>query len=223
MHRAAGHHPPASTVSGPATPLVTGDLIERCRRGEREAQREVYQLTSSRVFDLLVRMTGGEDHAFDLTQETYLRAFDRIGQFDGRSSFATWLYRIAVNEALQFLRRGKREAARRGRLVMQEDNRSDSDRAMVRHDVNQALAELEPNDRALLLLRYREELDYRSMAEIIGCAEGTIASRLNRARSKLRSLLSGYQVEASTHRASPAPTTHRILLQEPAALLPSAS
>ncbi|RME38752.1 MAG: sigma-70 family RNA polymerase sigma factor, partial [Planctomycetota bacterium] len=81
------------------------DLIARCRQGDRNARRTLFERTSDRIYRLLLRMTGNADDAFDLAQETYLRAFTEIGKFDGRSNVATWLYRIAVNEALQCLRR----------------------------------------------------------------------------------------------------------------------
>ena len=87
------------------------EMVEGCRRGDRQAQRDLYETTSDRVFGLLLRMTGSKDDAFDLSQETYLKAFSQIEKFEGRSSIATWLYRIAVNEALQFLRRAETKRA----------------------------------------------------------------------------------------------------------------
>ena len=80
-------------------------LIDGCRRGDREAQRRLYEETSQKIYRLMLRMTRHSDDAFDLTQEAYVRALSQIDQFDARSSLTTWLYRIAVNQALQFLRR----------------------------------------------------------------------------------------------------------------------
>ena len=90
--------------------MIEQELVERCRRGDRSAEHEVYTRTADRIYRLLVRVTRSSDAALDLAQETYVRAFTRIGQFDGQSSFYTWLCRIAINEALQLLRR--REIAR---------------------------------------------------------------------------------------------------------------
>lgn len=165
-------------------------LIDGARRGDREAQREIYSRTADRIYRLLLRMTRNPDDAFDLAQETYLRAFTRISQFDGRSAFATWLYGIAVNEGRQFLRRStKRRTQELEPPLDPSDAASNDDRAHVRVDVEDALAALAPDDRAILLLRYQEGLDYATIAEIAGCPPGTVASRLNRARQRLRERL----------------------------------
>ncbi|MFQ5492322.1 MAG: RNA polymerase sigma factor [Phycisphaerae bacterium] len=164
------------------------ELVDRCRKGNRDAQHMLYVQTSERIYQLLVRMTGSRDTAFDLAQETYLRAFAHIAQFDGRSSVATWLYRIAVTQALQFLRRSKRT---RGPLSgdLEPPAESGTPRSDIRLDVNDALARLDPGDRSLLLLRYQQGLDYRVISQVLDCKEGTVASRLNRARERLRKYL----------------------------------
>lgn len=172
--------------------MIDRDLVERCRRGDREAQHEVYSRTAERVYRLVLRIAGHADDAFDIAQETYVRAFTRIAQFDGRSSFPTWLCRIAVNEALQFQRkasgRAKRESNAAGNPVDRTDNSPDT-----RLDVRGALAQLPQADRAILLLRYQEGLDYQTIAEALDCEPGTVGSRLNRARERLRDFLkTGY-------------------------------
>jgi RNA polymerase sigma-70 factor (ECF subfamily) len=173
---------------------VGQDLVDRCQEGDREAWRELYDRTVERVYRLLRRMTGNDHDAFDLAQETYVRALVRIDQFDGRSSVSTWLYRIAVNEALQFMRREKRTLKHLQTFVEQPAPEPLADPAMARIDVNEALESLAPSDRVILLLRYQEGLDYRAMAEVLDCADGTVASRLNRARQRLRELLGrGYE------------------------------
>ncbi len=165
------------------------DLVTRCQKGDREAWRELYERTVERIYRLLRRMAGNDHDAFDLAQETYVRAFARVGQFDGRSSVSTWLYRIAVNEALQFLRREKRTQKHLQALPERPLPECHGDPSRAKIDVQDALESLAATDRAMLLLRYQEGLDYRSMAEVLDCAEGTIASRLNRARKRLRDLL----------------------------------
>ncbi len=166
------------------------ELVEQCRHGEREAQRELFEQTSDRIYRLLLRMTGNRDDAFDLAQEAYLKGFTQLEKFDGRSTIATWFYRIAVNEALQFLRRRKTMRLQLEDSAHSQDNgRCPSDTTMVRLDVRAALAEVEPSNRAILLLRYQNGLDYRTIADILGCAEGTVASRLGRARDRLRGIL----------------------------------
>jgi RNA polymerase sigma-70 factor (ECF subfamily) len=184
--------------------MTDQQLAEQCRQGNREAQREVYARTSERIYRLLVRMTGSPDHACDLAQDTYLRAFTRISQFDGRSSLATWVYRIAVTEALQFLRRAKRGRENLRTGVPNPEIPSTVEASISKLDLQEALSALEPTERALLLLRYQEGLDYRAIAEVLGCAEGTVGSRLNRARERLRnglgrSYASAEESEAGKH------------------------
>lgn len=166
-------------------------LIHRCHGGDGAARRELYDRTSGRIYGLLLRMTGSRDDAFDLSQSTYVRAFERIAQFDGRSSVSTWLYRIAVNEALQLIRHRATERVRLKELEEPRGARDTAPSQMARIDVQDALAELDADERAILLLRYQEGLDYRKIAEVLECAEGTVGSRLNRARARMREILAG--------------------------------
>ncbi len=170
-------------------------LIARCRDGDRKAQHELYDQTVTRIHHLLLKMAGNAEDAFDIAQDTYIKAFAAIERFDGRSTVDTWLYRIAVNEALQFFRRGKREQRKREQLAgtvaqsSETPNSGSDERSTMKMDVVAALAELEPDDRAILLLRYQEGLDYSALAEVLDCPAGTIASRLNRARKRIREKL----------------------------------
>lgn len=166
------------------------ELVEGCRRQDRSAQRQLYDLTSEKIYRLMLRMTHNADDAFDLTQDAYVRAFTQIDQFDGRSSVATWVYRIAVNQALQFLRR-TRTGRKKLDVVRQTASASiDDQRHITQIDVRGALATLDPDEQAILLLRYHEGHSYQEIADVLGCAEGTVASRLNRARQKLKDRLS---------------------------------
>ncbi|MDX2198750.1 MAG: sigma-70 family RNA polymerase sigma factor [Phycisphaerae bacterium] len=171
------------------------ELIARCKRGDRQAQRDLYGQTSERVFRLLTRMTHSAEAAEDLAQETYLKAFAAIAKFDERSSVNTWLYRIAVNEALQWLRRKLPVPLDPGAAAARPDSRANGQDPSVRLDVERAMATLDPIDRTMLLLRYQEGLDYRAIAEVTGIAMGTVASRLNRARERLRELLADFTPE----------------------------
>lgn len=171
--------------------MIARDLISRCYQGDRKAQHELYGLTVDRVHRLVLRIARHADDAFDIVQDTYVQAFTRINQFDERSSFVTWLCRIAVNEALQFQRKAsarvRRETAA-GRGEAQDDPFTDG-----RLDVEWALGELAAGDRSLLLLRYQEGLDYQTISQVMECEAGTVGSRLSRARERVRDLLkNGY-------------------------------
>ncbi|MHC4066035.1 MAG: RNA polymerase sigma factor [Planctomycetota bacterium] len=173
--------------------MTEQELVQGCRNGERHAQRTLYDDTADRIYRLVLRMTRNPDDAFDVTQETFVRAFTRMEQFDGRSSLATWLYRIAVNETLQFLRR--RKGRRRGlNLLSTAEEAPSKQETSDRHlDLESALEQLGEADQAVLLLRYQEGLDYRQIAQALECEAGTVGSRLNRARGRLRALLADYE------------------------------
>lgn len=175
-------------ASQPKMQMIEYELLERCRRGERSAQHEIYTRTVTRVYRLVLRITSNHDDASELVQETYVQAFTRANQFDGRSSFETWLCRVAINQALQ----NKRRAALRDRTAASMNGRNRPP-AYPTHDqkidVEDALARLPKVDRAMLVLRYQEGLDYAAIADLTGCPPGTVASRLNRARERVRELL----------------------------------
>ncbi|OWY72014.1 hypothetical protein B7486_10225 [cyanobacterium TDX16] len=172
--------------------MTESELVKRCRIGDRDAQHEFYNQTSDRIYRLCLRMTQSQDVAFDLAQEAYLKAFSRMSQFNGESSLASWLYRIAVNEVLQFLRRkGPMRLGGNANLAAQKESESELQGKDVALDVAEALASLDPPDRAMLLLRYQEGLDYREIAGVMGCPAGTVASRLHRARQRARQFLVG--------------------------------
>ncbi len=168
--------------------MTERELAERCREGDREAQHELYAQTCDLLYRLLLRMTHDPDEATDLTQATYLRVFQNIDQFDGASRLSSWVYRIAVNEGLQFLRRRKRQG-KHLRVIAERSERTADGHADLRLDVVAALDSLSAEDRALIVLRHFEGLSYAEMARVLGKPAGTIASGLNRARQTMRELL----------------------------------
>lgn len=186
--------------------MTEPELIAGCKRGDRMAQHALYERTSERVFRLLVRMTHSKEHAEDLAQETYLKAFAAIATFDERAALNTWLYRIAVNEALQWLRRKKPAQLDPELAAARPDPRDNGHSSAMRLDIENAMAALEPLDRAMLLLRHQEGLDYRAIADVTNSAIGTVASRLSRARARLRGLLRDFAAPREEIR----PQTHRI-------------
>ena len=160
-------------------------IVTGCRQGDRSAQRQLYDRCSPKVFRLVVRMVGHQE-ADDLMQQVFLQTFRTIDQFSARSGFETWLYRIAVNECLQFIRHAKR--CSRESLDFEPADRAagHTHEVQTRELLQLALQRLDPELRAVFLLREIEGLDYRELAETLEISEGTVASRLNRARSKLK-------------------------------------
>ncbi|TWU39870.1 ECF RNA polymerase sigma factor SigE [Novipirellula aureliae] len=164
--------------------------VQSAAAGDRTAQRLIYEATSDRVFRLMVRMVGQQD-ADDLTQQTFVRAFTKLDQFNGESKFETWLYRLATNEALQHLRREKHRRTKE--LVVEPtarhiDQVEQYERAAT---VRTALDRLDPELRAIFTLKEESGLSYQEIAVTLGIPEGTVGSRLNRARRELRTLIDG--------------------------------
>lgn len=164
---------------------IGADVLESCRVGDRLAQRLLYESFQCQVYRLMVRIVGWQD-AEDLTQQVFLQLFRQIGQFAGHSKFETWLYRLATNEALQHLRRGKRWKFQPLMHEPMSQGKHEEDRNEEKEVLQLALARLEPELRFVFVLREVEGLSYRDIAETMGIPEGTVGSRLNRARHELQ-------------------------------------
>jgi RNA polymerase sigma-70 factor (ECF subfamily) len=160
-------------------------MVAGCRLGERDAQRRLYESFHRGIYRLIVRMVG-IDAAPDVTQQVFLQVFRRIDQFSGRGRFDRWLYRVAVNEAYQHLRR--KRLRRHHSLVYEpmDESTGGDERAEQKELMEQALARLDPELRSICLLREIDELSYREIAETLKIPEGTVGSRLNRARRELK-------------------------------------
>jgi RNA polymerase sigma-70 factor (ECF subfamily) len=194
-------HPGAATVraSGPDVGLVA-----QCRSGDPDAFSRVVALHEQMVFTLAFRMTGDAEEAKDVSQDVFLQVYRKLARFEGRSSLKTWIYRIVVNQCHnrhRFWRRRRKDAARpleeltpkdEARLSAassapnpyEELRRREAGRA-----VQAALLQVSFEHRAVLLLRDVEGLSVEQVAESLGLPEGTVKSRLSRAREALRERL----------------------------------
>jgi RNA polymerase sigma-70 factor, ECF subfamily len=169
--------------------LTDLELARRCAAGDRGSQRALYERCCDSVYRLLYRMSRNTDDALDLAQETFVRVFERIGTFDGSSRLMTWVYRIAINEALRFRRRERLRARSLGHLGRRRAEKASGTAQDARRDVLHALARLPETACALLVLRYVEGMSYDEMSRILEKPPGSIASSLNRARGLLYQLL----------------------------------
>jgi RNA polymerase sigma-70 factor (ECF subfamily) len=177
--------PSASIISGSADDEAVAAIVAGCQAGDRGAQRQLYDAFHRLVYRLMVRMVG-TDEASDLTQQVFLHLFRQIDKYSGRGRFDRWLYRVAVNEAYQHLRRRRRHDHRPLAYEPADPAASGNQRTDHRELMEQALARLEPELRSICLLREIEELSYREIAETLDIPEGTVGSRLNRARRELK-------------------------------------
>lgn len=170
------------------------DIISACQSGERSAQQQLYELHHRRAFRVCVRLVGEQD-ASDVTQQVFLKVFRTIQQFSGGSRFETWLHRVTVNECLQHLR----SRSRRPEVTLATEpvaEGSSVDAAESSEVLQIALDRLEPDLRTIFVLREVEELNYAEIAATLDLSAGTVASRLNRARTRLKELLTELGWEA---------------------------
>jgi RNA polymerase sigma-70 factor (ECF subfamily) len=177
--------PRASVTGESASGEAVTEMIAGCRLGDRDAQRRLYESFHRGIYRLLVRMVG-IDAAPDVTQQVFLQVFRAIDKYSGRGRFERWLYRVAVNEAFQYLRR-KRRRQHHSLVYEPTDESARGDESTERKELmEQALARLDPALRSICLLREIDELSYREIAETLDIPEGTVGSRLNRARRELK-------------------------------------
>jgi len=169
--------------------MTESQIVQGCRNGNADARRALYDLAGDRVYRLLLRMTRHHETALDLAHDTFIKAFEAIESFHGQSALTTWIHRIAVNEALQHLRRKSAVRLNGQAAAAIADPHYAQKQSELRADVDDAMGRLDAIDRAILILRYQEGLDYKSIAEAAEIPLGTVASRLNRARGRLRELL----------------------------------
>ena len=169
------------------------DIIRRAQKGDSEAFRTLVEGYQTQVYRLAARMCG-ESTADDVTQEAFVAAWRALPSFRGDCRFSTWLYRLTTNAAIDLLRREKRHrnADDITELELSDDGLSPqelAERGETQEAVRRALGQLSEEHRQVLLLRYMQELDYSEIAAALAVSEGTVKSRINRAKGRLRELL----------------------------------
>jgi len=163
-------------------------IIAGCQRGQREAQRELFERTNRQVFRIAARLVGETD-ADDVAQQVYLQVFQKIGQFAGKSAFGTWLYRVTVNEARQRLRIANRHRTAELRDDVSRTNRDRDEPVVLRELLQRALESVDSDLKIIFLLRETEGMTYCEIANVLEISSGTVASRLSRARHELQNQL----------------------------------
>ncbi|MCC6441990.1 MAG: sigma-70 family RNA polymerase sigma factor [Armatimonadetes bacterium] len=182
-------------------------LVRRARQGDMAAYEKLVRRYQERIYSLVFRFVGNPEDAADLTQDTFVKAFQSLGSFQGNSSFYTWLYRIATNRALDFLRKRTPfpiESLSQEEFTRQDEPASarrdhDPERVAEAHElqrlVEEAIESLPEKLRAAIVLHDLEGLSQEETARVQECSVGTIKSRIFRARAELRKRLRSY-VEA---------------------------
>ena len=180
-----------------------GEVVRAARRGDREAFRELVERYQRKVVSVALGMVHNPDDALEIAQETFVKAFQNLANFKGESSFYTWLYRIAVNRAIDLQRRERRHPT----VPLEDENVSgdgyqdtlkeerlgdpyqETHAREIGDRVKEAIDELTPDHKAVILLREVEGLSYDEISRVMQCSKGTVMSRLHYARKKLQKRL----------------------------------
>lgn len=192
----------------PSTPagMLEGDLVKNARRGDFTAYDELVKRYQQRIYATIYHMTANHEDANDLAQESFIKAFQALPSFKGGSTFYTWLYRIAVNKTINFLKQRKnRQHMSLNDLDFNAEHDPDlmaliSDKTPVREvglselqqKLNAALLKLSEPHRMVVVLHDVQGVSHDEIAEMMDCNIGTVRSRLFYARQQLQGFLAEY-------------------------------
>jgi len=184
---------------------ATREIVQDVLAGREERFEELFNLYHNRVYALAWSMTQNYDDAMDIVQECFLRSFRALNSWKGRAKFTTWLHRITVNAAIDYIRREVRHRNRRLEALGDPDrddevlrlaegvNRktplTELQRKELRKRIFQAISQLGGRQKRCFILRYFGGLSIREVASVVGCGEGTAKRHLFRARERLRQML----------------------------------
>ena len=177
-------------------------IIAKVLDGDADAFEPLVVAHQSFVYNIALKMLSNPDDAFDISQEAFIKAYRSLKDFKGESSFSSWLYRITANMCLDFMRRNKK---RKAASIVYLDDEDDSkelelpdtrfdpvtelERKELRGAINDALNLLPEDQRSILLLRELNGMSYAEISEALKLEQGTVKSRLSRARARLAKIL----------------------------------
>ncbi len=178
-------------------------LLEKAKSGDVAAFESLIQGCQKKVFNIALRMLENKDDAFEVSQEVFIKIFRSLSNFKGNSSFSTWVYKITVNICLDEIR--KRKNARvlsldetvkykdsEVQLQIQDDGPTpdiEAEKNEIKRVVNNAIKDLNEEHRMVIILRDIQGFSYEEISQMTSCPEGTVKSRLNRARQSLKEIL----------------------------------
>ena len=183
--------------------MTEQELVERAKRGDETAFEALVTDNEKRIYNLCRRLVGNPEDAAELTQEAFLNAWRGLGRFQGESSFSTWRYRLASNACIDFLRKEKRRQSLSMTVSLDDDEEErqvelpderyapegELERAEARRAVAEGLEKLTAEHRQVLVMRELNGLSYAEIGTVLGLEEGTVKSRIARARNALRKVL----------------------------------
>ncbi len=195
--------PPEAAAPDPGEEM---ELVKQARRGDLKAYDELVRRYQERIYATIYHMTANHEDANDLAQETFIKAFQALKSFKGGSSFYTWVYRIAVNKTINFLKQRKHKAAMSlddldfnaehdpdlVALISEKTPRREVGLTELQEKLNAALQRLSEPHRLVVTLHDVQGLSHEEIAKIMDCNIGTVRSRLFYARQQLQAYLSDY-------------------------------
>src|ERR1700690_162793 len=198
--------PVARIDSGASAPVEEGGLGQRARQGDFEAYDLLVQRYQERIYATIYHMTSNHEDANDLAQESFIKAFQALKSFKGGSSFYTWLYRIAVNKTINFLKQRKNRIHLSLNdldfntehnpdlvaLISEKTPHREVNLAELQEKLNTALLKLSEPHRLVVVLHDVQGLSHDEIAKVMNCNIGTVRSRLFYARQQLQAWLSDY-------------------------------
>jgi RNA polymerase sigma-70 factor (ECF subfamily) len=181
-------------------------LIKECQIGDISAFEKLVNLYKKQIYLLAYQITGNHEDADDISQETFIHAYKAISKFKGESTFSTWLHRITINLSINHLKSESRQVCKTSELEIldtklysivsscMDDPSETVETNELIQQIKEAMKSLPVEEKVVFILRVNQDLSYKEMAKTLNCPIGTIMSRLNRARKRLRNKLKDYVI-----------------------------
>jgi RNA polymerase sigma-70 factor (ECF subfamily) len=199
---------PVTCTDGSETPAPVEEevLVRKARRGDLEAYDDLVRRYQERIYGTIYHMTANHEDANDLAQESFIKAFHALRTFKGGSSFYTWLYRIAVNKTINYLKQRKNRIHMSLNdldfnaehdpdlvaLISEKTPHRDANLAELQEKLNEAMLKLSEPHRLVVIMHDVQGMAHDEIAKVMDCNIGTVRSRLFYARQQLQALLSDY-------------------------------
>ena len=178
-------------------------LIQKSQDGDVESFEKLIKQYQKRAFNISYRMLGNVEDAKDVTQDSFIKIYKSIRKFKGQSSFSTWLYKVVTNTCLDFIRKRDKHKVysydqpsetEDGEIIrefadLKNNTEEIVERKLLKDTVNKAINLLSENHKTMIVLRDIRGFSYDQIAQILTCSQGTVKSRMNRARHVLKNLL----------------------------------
>jgi RNA polymerase sigma factor (sigma-70 family) len=169
--------------------------IEEVLSGNKQAYAQIINKYKNPLYATILRMTGNQQDAADLVQEAFIKIYHQLGKFDGKGSFSSWIYRVAINHCMDEFRKKRYKMER---VEIKEEDFMDSHHPEViflkkekHRQLEKLIAVLPEEERMILLMRYVNELSYNEIGELMSLPLSTVRNKLHRAKKKLRETIEG--------------------------------